>query len=196
MGGREVELIRRVAPLHDVGKIAIPDSILLWPGPLEPGQIEVMKTHTIIGGDLLGGSGFELLDRAAEIALSHHEHWNGQGYPYGLAGETMLNFGPLTVPLAYGLFGLFVGGLRRWASGLGPGDARILMLLFVVSLTLFFLVWDSDVTLYYVITTGLVPLLLLAVSSSRSSVGAARSAIADPNPVAFPAYGAISTSAS
>jgi putative two-component system response regulator len=91
--GREVELIRRVAPLHDVGKIAIPDSILLWPGPLEPNQIEVMKTHTVIGGDLLGGSGFELLDRAAEIALSHHEHWNGQGYPHGLAGENIPLFG-------------------------------------------------------------------------------------------------------
>jgi putative two-component system response regulator len=93
MDGREVELIRRVAPLHDVGKIAIPDSILLWPGPLEQSQIEVMRTHTVIGGDLLGGSGFELLDRAAEIALSHHEHWNGQGYPFGLAGENIPLFG-------------------------------------------------------------------------------------------------------
>ena len=79
----EAELIRRTAPLHDVGKIAIPDSILLCPGRLDTGQVEVMQTHTTIGGDLLGGSGFDLLDRAAEIALSHHERWDGTGYPAG-----------------------------------------------------------------------------------------------------------------
>jgi putative two-component system response regulator len=93
LDGKEVELIRRVAPLHDVGKIAIPDSILLWPGRLEPAQVEVMRTHTLIGGDLLGGSGFELLDRAAEIALTHHERWDGKGYPHGLAGENIPLFG-------------------------------------------------------------------------------------------------------
>jgi hypothetical protein len=91
-------------------------------------------------------------------------------FAYGLAGETMLNFRPMMVPFAYALFGLFVGGLRRWASGIGPHDARILLLPFVVSLALFFLVWDSDVTLYYIITTGLVPLLLVAISSSRVRV--------------------------
>jgi putative two-component system response regulator len=85
----EVELIRRIAPLHDVGKIAIPDSILLHPGPLDEGQRQVMRTHTVIGGDMLGGSGFELLDRASEIAMTHHEHWDGSGYPLGLAGEAI-----------------------------------------------------------------------------------------------------------
>ena len=85
----EVELLRRIAPLHDVGKIAIPDSILLYPGPLDEDQRQVMRTHTVIGGDMLGGSGFELLDRAAEIALTHHEHWDGTGYPGGLAGEAI-----------------------------------------------------------------------------------------------------------
>jgi putative two-component system response regulator len=89
VGMDEVELIRRIAPLHDVGKIAIPDSILLYPGPLDEEQRGVMRTHTVIGGDMLGGSGFELLDRAAEIALSHHEHWDGGGYPFGLAGDAI-----------------------------------------------------------------------------------------------------------
>jgi len=83
----EVEMIRRVAPLHDVGKIAIPDAILLRPGPLDQEQREVMQTHTVVGGDLLGGSGFDLLDRAAEVALTHHERWDGKGYPHALAGE-------------------------------------------------------------------------------------------------------------
>ena len=85
----EVELLRRVAPLHDVGKIAIPDSILLFPGPLTEQQISLMRTHTLVGGDLLGGSGFGLLDRASEIALTHHEWWNGGGYPRGLGGEAI-----------------------------------------------------------------------------------------------------------
>lgn len=83
----EVELIRRTAPLHDVGKIAIPDSILLSPGVLTPTEREVMQTHTTVGGDLLGGSGFDLLESAAEIARTHHERWDGSGYPGGLGGE-------------------------------------------------------------------------------------------------------------
>jgi putative two-component system response regulator len=95
----EVELIRRIAPLHDVGKIAIPDSILLHPGPLDEEQRNVMRTHTVIGGDMLGGSGFELLDRAAEIAMTHHEHWDGSGYPLGLAGEA-ISLGGRIVKLA------------------------------------------------------------------------------------------------
>jgi putative two-component system response regulator len=83
----EVELIETVAPLHDVGKIGVPDRILLSPSPLSPEDFEVMKTHTIIGGRLLGGSEFPLLDTAAEIALSHHERWDGAGYPGGFQGS-------------------------------------------------------------------------------------------------------------
>ena len=83
----QTELIRRTAPLHDVGKIAIPDSILLWPGPLDASRRKVMQTHTTIGADLLGGSGFDLLDLASEIALTHHEKWNGTGYPAGLGED-------------------------------------------------------------------------------------------------------------
>jgi putative two-component system response regulator len=82
-----VELIQRVAPLHDVGKIGIPDEILLHPGPLTPDQVEIMRTHTIIGGDLMAGSEIPLLQTAEQIARTHHEWWNGEGYPLGLSGE-------------------------------------------------------------------------------------------------------------
>lgn len=83
----EVEMIRLAAPLHDVGKIGIPDSILLHDGPLTPAQFEVMKSHCVIGADILSGSDVPLLRLAAEIALSHHERWDGQGYPSGLQGD-------------------------------------------------------------------------------------------------------------
>ncbi len=83
----EVELIEMVSPLHDVGKIGIPDRILISPGRLSEKDFELMKTHTIIGWELLRGSGFPLLDTAALIARSHHEHWNGSGYPDGLVGN-------------------------------------------------------------------------------------------------------------
>lgn len=83
----EVQLIRRAAPLHDVGKIGIPDSILLKPAPLTPDEIVIMREHTTIGAQILSGSRFELLNLAAEIALTHHEHWDGTGYPQGLKGE-------------------------------------------------------------------------------------------------------------
>lgn len=83
----EVELIHRVAPLHDVGKIGIPDEVLLHPGPLSPDQMEIMRSHTIIGGNLMSGSEFLLLQTAEHIARTHHERWDGGGYPQGLAGE-------------------------------------------------------------------------------------------------------------
>lgn len=81
------ELIFNAAPMHDVGKIGIPDSILLKPGKLTPEEWEVMKQHTVIGADILGDDPSELIQLAREIALSHHERWDGSGYPYGLAGE-------------------------------------------------------------------------------------------------------------
>lgn len=81
------ELIFNAAPMHDVGKIGIPDSILLKPGKLTPQEWDVMKQHTIIGADILGDDPSELIQLAREIALSHHERWDGSGYPYGLAGE-------------------------------------------------------------------------------------------------------------
>ncbi|HEX9245170.1 MAG TPA: HD domain-containing phosphohydrolase [bacterium] len=85
----QVELIRHAAPLHDVGKIGIPDNILLKPGPLTPEEFEVIKTHTTIGARILSGGKFPLLQMAEEIALSHHERWDGKGYPRGLRGEAI-----------------------------------------------------------------------------------------------------------
>jgi putative two-component system response regulator len=78
--------LREASVMHDAGKIAIPDSILLKPGPLTTEERRQMETHTTIGHDLLAGSTSPLLDLAAIIALTHHERYDGTGYPQGLAG--------------------------------------------------------------------------------------------------------------
>jgi putative two-component system response regulator len=83
-----VERIRHAAPLHDIGKIGIPDQILLKPGQLTPEEFEIIKTHTTIGAKILLGSRSPLLQMAEEIALTHHERWDGGGYA-GLAGEAI-----------------------------------------------------------------------------------------------------------
>jgi len=88
LSNAEVELIRRAAPLHDVGKIGIPDSILLKPGRLTPEEFELMKTHTTLGAKMLSGGRFPLLQTAEEIALTHHERWDGTGH-FRLQGETI-----------------------------------------------------------------------------------------------------------
>ncbi len=85
----EVELIRRAAPLHDVGKIGIPDAVLLKPGKLNPDEFRVMQTHTLIGGRILGKGRSPLLLMAERIALTHHECWDGGGYPLGLRGDAI-----------------------------------------------------------------------------------------------------------
>lgn len=85
--GDEVERIGLAAPLHDVGKIAISDTILLKPGALTPHERRVMERHTTVGGRMLRGSGSELLQTAERIALTHHERWDGEGYPHRLSGE-------------------------------------------------------------------------------------------------------------
>ena len=76
----QVSLIRRAAPLHDVGKIGVPDSILLKPGKLTEAEFDVVRTHTAIGARILSGSHFKTLRLAEEIAFSHHERWDGHGY--------------------------------------------------------------------------------------------------------------------
>jgi putative two-component system response regulator len=81
------ELILNASPMHDVGKIGIPDGILLKAGALTPDEREIMQTHTTIGADLLSGTGDALLEMARDIALAHHEKWDGTGYPRRLAGE-------------------------------------------------------------------------------------------------------------
>ncbi|MDZ7832387.1 MAG: response regulator [Desulfobacterales bacterium] len=81
-----VQLMRYASPMHDIGKIGIPDHILLKPGKLTTEEFNVIKTHTTIGANILSGSQAEVLKLANEIALNHHEKWNGKGYPNGLAG--------------------------------------------------------------------------------------------------------------
>lgn len=83
----EQELILRAAPMHDVGKIAIPDQILLKPGRLDEDELVIMRTHAERGYEILKGSKSSLLDVAALIARTHHEKWDGTGYPHGLKGD-------------------------------------------------------------------------------------------------------------
>jgi len=82
-----VDLIRQASPMHDVGKMGVPDSILLKPGKLTPEEWTVMKNHTVFGRNILEGSNSELLQLAEVIAFSHHERWDGTGYPLNLSGE-------------------------------------------------------------------------------------------------------------
>ncbi|GAB3104871.1 response regulator [Aestuariicella hydrocarbonica] len=83
----ECELILRASPMHDIGKIAIPDEVLLKPGVLNTDEWETMKTHAEVGAEILGGYNSELMQVASLIARTHHERWDGTGYPAGLAGE-------------------------------------------------------------------------------------------------------------
>jgi putative two-component system response regulator len=83
----EAELFRHASAMHDVGKIAIPDSILRKPGKLTAAEWAIMKRHTTIGGDLLAGSRSPLVQMGEVIARTHHERWDGNGYPAGLVGK-------------------------------------------------------------------------------------------------------------
>lgn len=85
----QCDLMLNAAPMHDIGKIAIPDAVLLKPGKFEPHEWEIMKSHASIGAQLLEGDDSDLLCMAQEIALTHHEKWDGSGYPNGLAGEAI-----------------------------------------------------------------------------------------------------------
>lgn len=81
------DLLLNAAPMHDIGKIGIPDEILLKRGSFEPEEWRIMQSHAQIGADILAGDDSTLLDMASEIALTHHEKWDGSGYPRGLKGE-------------------------------------------------------------------------------------------------------------
>ncbi|HVY32307.1 MAG TPA: HD domain-containing phosphohydrolase [Polyangiaceae bacterium] len=83
----DAETLGQVAMLHDIGKIAIPDAILTKPGPLAPEEFAIMKLHPRAGADMLDGAGHPFLERAAQVALRHHERWDGSGYPGGLRGD-------------------------------------------------------------------------------------------------------------
>jgi putative two-component system response regulator len=93
---QEIEAYQYASPMHDVGKIGIPDHILMKPGPLDESEWEIMKQHTVIGGKILGGSDSSILKTAETIALTHHEKWNGRGYPYGLKGLEIPMAGRIT----------------------------------------------------------------------------------------------------
>lgn len=84
---KTAEFILYAAPMHDIGKIGIPDRILLKPGKLDPAEWDIMKTHTTIGGRILEGSDRGFIRLAEIIALTHHEKWDGSGYPKGLKGK-------------------------------------------------------------------------------------------------------------
>jgi len=89
----EVDLLTTAAPLHDIGKLGIPDSVLLKPGTLTDEEFEVMKTHATIGYNMLSHSKRDVLQAAATIAHQHHERWDGTGYPQGLKGDDIHIFG-------------------------------------------------------------------------------------------------------
>ncbi|GAB6197368.1 HD domain-containing phosphohydrolase [Lysobacter xanthus] len=85
----DVTLIEQATPLHDIGKIALPDAVLHKPGPLSDEEMQLVRRHPEIGHELLSGSGTRFMDLAATIALHHHERWDGSGYPHGLAGQAI-----------------------------------------------------------------------------------------------------------
>ncbi|AII61516.1 HD domain-containing phosphohydrolase [Dehalococcoides mccartyi] len=92
----QIESFLYAAPMHDIGKIGIPDHILLKPGTLTPQEWEIMKQHTIIGANILEGAASEIIKQGAVIALNHHEKWDGSGYPNGLKGENIPLAGRIT----------------------------------------------------------------------------------------------------
>lgn len=93
---QEIEILLYASPMHDVGKIGIPDRILLKPGKLDANEWEIMKQHSLMGGKILKGSDSEILKTAELIALTHHEKWDGSGYPNALKGEEIPLAGRIT----------------------------------------------------------------------------------------------------
>lgn len=96
LNNETLEVLRYASPLHDIGKLGIPDAILLKPGALTKEEWEIMKEHTLIGANILKGSKIKYLKAAEKIALYHHERWDGSGYPEGLKGEKIPLFARIT----------------------------------------------------------------------------------------------------
>ncbi len=96
LNSEQRHLIKMASPMHDIGKVAIPDSILLKPGKLDPDEWVIMKTHASIGHELLKNSDRPILKAAAIVAGEHHEKWDGSGYPNGTSGENIHIFGRIT----------------------------------------------------------------------------------------------------
>ncbi len=87
MSQNEAAMLGVASIMHDVGKIGVPDAVLLKPARLDPEEWVIMRAHTTTGGEILGGSERPIIQMAETIALTHHEHWDGNGYPAGLVGE-------------------------------------------------------------------------------------------------------------
>ncbi|MFC5405229.1 HD domain-containing phosphohydrolase [Cohnella soli] len=96
LSSAEAEMLRTASPMHDIGKVAIPDAVLNKPGKLTPAEYEIIKSHTKIGYQLLKGSKRDLLRTAAIVAEQHHEKWDGTGYPLGRKGEEIHIYGRIT----------------------------------------------------------------------------------------------------
>jgi putative two-component system response regulator len=96
LSDQEIDTFRYASPMHDVGKIGIPDHILMKPGPLSDSEWEIMKQHATIGGKILSGSDSSILKTAEDIAMTHHEKWNGCGYPFKLKGQDIPMAGRIT----------------------------------------------------------------------------------------------------
>lgn len=92
----EAEMLRQASPMHDIGKVAIPDAVLNKPGRFDEEERRIMDTHAALGYDMLKHSGRELLLMAATVAYEHHEKWDGSGYPRGLSGEAIHIYGRIT----------------------------------------------------------------------------------------------------
>jgi len=92
----EADMLLNASPMHDIGKIGIPDKILLKPGKFEADEWEIMKSHAAIGAEILAGQPSPLMDMARSIALTHHEKWDGSGYPNNLKGESIPLVGRIT----------------------------------------------------------------------------------------------------
>lgn len=96
LGEAEAELLKIASPMHDIGKIGIPDAILNKPAKFTPEEFEIMKNHAVIGYNMLQGSDRKLLKTSATIAYEHHEKWDGSGYPRGLKGQDIHIYGRIT----------------------------------------------------------------------------------------------------
>ena len=96
LGEDEANVLKFASPMHDLGKVAIPDSILNKPAKLTPEEFEIMKTHATIGFEVLNNSSRKILKAAAIVAHEHHEKWDGTGYPRGLKGNEIHIYGRIT----------------------------------------------------------------------------------------------------
>lgn len=96
MGEEEADLVKQASPMHDIGKVGIPDAVLNKPGKLDEEEYRIMKTHAELGYNMLKHSERPILKAAATIAYEHHEKWNGRGYPQGLAGEDIHIYGRIS----------------------------------------------------------------------------------------------------